>query len=108
MLHGLLYAYVRSSNQIIVAVRLAEVQSDRYFSITSMWSLKQQVMVAQTRGYVVFFDYLKARPVKLVEAGLVFANLHAALVERANKSNELASQWERENPSEMTGKKAGL
>ena len=79
-------------------MRLAEVHPDRYFAVTSMWSLRQQAIVAQTRGYVVFFDYGKGKPANLVEAGGVYAELHAALAERCKKSSELAAQYEKKNP----------
>jgi len=94
--------------QVIVAVRIAEVLPDRYFAITSMWSLRQQAIVAQTRGYVVFFDYAKSKPANLVEAGGVYAKLHAALTERAERSSKLAAEWESKNSKPARSKKPKL
>ncbi|KAK1753904.1 hypothetical protein QBC47DRAFT_385175 [Echria macrotheca] len=99
---------VKYPDSVIVAARLMEVKPDRYYSITTMWSLRQQAIVAQTQGYVVFFDFAKQRPANLIEAGGVYADLHAALSERAQKSTELAAEWERRNPSKSRGKKPRL
>jgi hypothetical protein len=73
-----------------------------------MWSLKQQAIVAQTRGYVVFFDYTKGRPANLIETGGVYMDLYTALAKKAKTSNELAAKWEKENPSKPKEKKAKL
>ncbi|KAH8898681.1 hypothetical protein GQ53DRAFT_358313 [Thozetella sp. PMI_491] len=92
-------------DSVIIAVRLAEVLPDRYFFITSMWSLRQQSMVAQTRGYVVFYDFDKKTSANLLEVGGVYADLHVALTERAKKSNELAARWEKRYPPRKTKQK---
>ena len=82
--------------QLIVATRLTEVLPDRYHGITSIWSLRQQAIVAYLRGYVVFFDYGRNKPANLLEAGGVYADLHAGLTKRAKKANEVAAKWEKE------------
>ena len=89
-------------------MRLTDVLPDRYFAITSMWSLRQQAIVAQTRGYVVFFDYTKGKPANLIEAGGVYTDLHVALTKRAKISSELAAKWEKKALANTRGKKAKL
>lgn len=61
-------------------------------------------VVAQTRGYVIFFDYAKGGPANLVEAGGVYADLHAALAERCKKPKALAAEYEKKNPPRSRGK----
>lgn len=58
-----------------------------------MWSYRQQAIVAESSGYVVFFDYRKGKVSNLMEYGGVYTDLHRDLSERSKKSNELHAQW---------------
>lgn len=91
--------------QIIVANRLDEVKPDRYHVTTTMWSLRQQAPVAESNGWVVFFDYSKGKPANLIEAGGVYANLHAALFEKAKVTNQKRAAWEQAHPKKPRGAK---
>lgn len=68
-----------------------------------MWSLRQQVPVAESNGWVVFYDYSKAKPANLLEAGGVYANLHAALSEKAENAKEKRTAWEAAHPKKARG-----
>ncbi|RYO74738.1 hypothetical protein DL766_004178 [Monosporascus sp. MC13-8B] len=85
-------------DSIIVANRIDEVRPDRYHVTTTMWSLRQQVPVAESHGWVVFFDYSKGKPANLIEAGGVYANLHAALCGQSKVSNQKKAEWEQAHP----------
>ncbi|RYP77229.1 hypothetical protein DL771_001278 [Monosporascus sp. 5C6A] len=85
-------------DSIIVANRIDEVKPDRYHVTTTMWSLRQQAPVAESNGWVVFFDYSKGKPANLVEAGGVYANLHAALCEQSRVMNQKRVEWEQAHP----------
>lgn len=88
-------------SKLITANRLTEILPDRYYGITSVWSLKQQAIVAENRGYVVFFDYSKGKPANLLQAGGVYADLHAALTKRVAAATDLATKWEKEHPKKQ-------
>jgi len=66
--------------------------------------LKQQTIVADLKGYVVFFDYTKGKPANLLETGGVYADLHAGLTSRMVKGNELAAKWEKDHPKKSRAK----
>ncbi|KAJ6538559.1 hypothetical protein DFH09DRAFT_1323801 [Mycena vulgaris] len=91
---------------LLIATRISEAHPDRYFAITSMWSYQQQAIVAESSGYIVFFDYRKRKVANLTEYGGVYADLHRDLVERSKKSNELHAQWVLDHPK--SGNKAKL
>jgi len=55
-----------------------------------------------------FVDLTKGKAANLLEAGDVYADLHAALVERASSSNELAAKWKLDHPSKAKATKAKL
>ncbi|KAH8157476.1 hypothetical protein CIB48_g10773 [Xylaria polymorpha] len=92
-------------DSIIVANRIDEVKADRYHVTTTMWSLRQQVPVAEANGWVVFFDYAKGKPANLIEAGGVYANLHAALSDKAKVMNQKRAKWEEAHPKKPRGPK---
>ena len=89
----------------MTAARITEVKPDRYFCVTSIWSYQQQAIVAESSGYVVFFDYRKGQVANLVEYGGVYADLHADLTERSKKANELNARWIVDNPRKSKGPK---
>ncbi|KAI0189895.1 hypothetical protein F4808DRAFT_31841 [Astrocystis sublimbata] len=95
-------------DSIIVANRLDEVKPDRYHVTTTVWSLRQQAPVAESNGWVVFFDYSKGKPANLIEAGGVHADLHAAITEKAKITNEKRAKWEAANPKKPRAAKAKL
>ncbi|KAI1256612.1 hypothetical protein MGN70_001736 [Eutypa lata] len=92
-------------DSIIVANRLDEVKPDRYHVTTTMWSLRQQAPVAESNGWVVFFDYSKGKPANLIEAGGVYANLHAALYEKSEITNQRRAEWAKAHPKKPRGPK---
>ncbi|KAJ8123483.1 hypothetical protein ONZ43_g582 [Nemania bipapillata] len=80
-------------DSIIVANRIDEVKADRYHMTTTMWSLRQQSPVAESNGWVVFYDYSKGKPSSLVQAGGVYANLYASLVEKSKIASQKRVEW---------------
>ncbi|KAJ7769115.1 hypothetical protein DFH07DRAFT_866765 [Mycena maculata] len=83
---------------LLIAARISEVHPDRYFCVTSVWSYRQQAIVAESSGYVVFFDYRKGQVANLTEYGGVYADLHRDLTERARRSTALHTQWSLDHP----------
>jgi hypothetical protein len=89
----------------MTAARITEVKPDRYFCVTSIWSYQQQAIVAESSGYVVFFDYRKGKIANLIEYGGVYADLHADLTDRSQKANDMNAKWVKENPKKSKGPK---
>ncbi|KFY01096.1 hypothetical protein O988_02917 [Pseudogymnoascus sp. VKM F-3808] len=85
-------------DSLIIANRLTEVLVDRYFGVTTIWSLRQQAIVAETRGYMVFFDYNNNIPADMIKAGGVYTDLYNALVARKEQGDKIAAKWEAEHP----------
>jgi len=83
---------------LIVGNRLSEVKPDRYFTTTTIWSLRQQAVVAEARGYVVFLNFSTGRPANLIEAGEPYTALHAEIEKMVEESNRLHAEWEAANP----------
>ncbi|MCJ1431236.1 hypothetical protein MMC27_000587 [Xylographa pallens] len=83
---------------LLIAPRITEVKPDRYFCVTSIWSYRQQAIVAETSGYVVFFDFQKGKVANLLDYGGVYADLHADLLERSKISTALNEKWIKDNP----------
>jgi len=61
--------------------------------------------VAESSGYVVFFDYRKGKIANLIEYGGVYADLHADLTDRSQKANDMNAKWVKENPKKSKGPK---
>jgi len=89
---------VKFPDSLIVANHITEVLPDRYFGVTTIWSLQQQAIVAENKGYIVFFDFNKGKPADLIEAGTVYKDLHDALVARKEREGEIAALWEADHP----------
>lgn len=87
-----------------MANRITKVLPDRYFGITTIWSLRQQAIVAENTGYMTFFNYDTGKPANLIEAGGVYKDLHDALVARMEKENKIAEQWEKDHPKKVKAK----
>ncbi|KAI0022807.1 hypothetical protein F4780DRAFT_731613 [Xylariomycetidae sp. FL0641] len=85
-------------DSIIVANRIDDVKPDRYHVTTTQWSLRQQAPVAESNGWVVFFDYSNGKPANLLDAGGVYADLHAALTEKCRLANLKQIEWKTTHP----------
>ncbi|KAG9228057.1 hypothetical protein BJ875DRAFT_390207, partial [Amylocarpus encephaloides] len=83
---------------LIVANHIKEILPDRYFGVTSIWSLQQQAIVGQSQGYIVFFDYGKGGKANLLEAGGVYQELYHGLTRRQEREAEIERKWEQDHP----------
>jgi hypothetical protein len=66
--------------------------------------LRQQAIVAETSGYVVFFDHSKGKMANLLEAGGVYTDLYHALVERKEREEKIALKWAADHPKKQKAK----
>jgi hypothetical protein len=65
---------------LVIANRLTEVRADRYHGVTTIWSLKQQAVVAECSGWIVWFDFNTGKAANLLEMGGVWKTLYDGLV----------------------------
>ncbi|KAI9038736.1 uncharacterized protein KD926_010471 [Aspergillus affinis] len=79
---------------LITGARISEVRPDQFFWRFSVWSTKQRVAVAEAEGWMVFFNHRTGKKVDLPREGGVYADLHAALVRRAEESTQVRRKWE--------------
>lgn len=89
---------VLSPPQLIVGNRLSEVHPDRYFTTTTIWSLRQQAIVAECKGYIVFQKFETGKPASLIEAGGPYLALYSQIKDKVERSNKLFAKWQKENP----------
>ncbi|MCJ1347286.1 hypothetical protein MMC31_005508 [Peltigera leucophlebia] len=85
---------------LIVGNRLSEVHPDRYFTTTTIWSLKQQAIVAECKGYIVFQKFDTGKPASLIEAGGPYLALYSQIKDKVERSNKLFAKWQKETPQE--------
>ncbi|TGO90645.1 hypothetical protein BPOR_0056g00170 [Botrytis porri] len=69
-----------------------KVLPDQYFGVTTIWSLRQQAIVAKITGYVSFFNYDTGKPANFIEVGGVYKDLYDVLMARMERQNEIA-EW---------------
>ncbi|KAF2811146.1 uncharacterized protein BDZ99DRAFT_415588 [Mytilinidion resinicola] len=85
-------------DSVLVGNRLSDVRPDRYFTTTTIWSLRQQAVVAECAGWVVFIDFATGRPADLLKAGEPYVSLHAQIKDKVEKANALHAEWEKKHP----------
>ncbi|KAI0479445.1 hypothetical protein GGR56DRAFT_635058 [Xylariaceae sp. FL0804] len=88
-------------DSIIVATRIDEVKPDRYHVITTLWSLRQEICVAESKAWVVFYDYSRKKTADLIQAGGVYTDLYKALVEKAAIANRRRAEWTARNAEKL-------
>ncbi|PLB43822.1 hypothetical protein P170DRAFT_514137 [Aspergillus steynii IBT 23096] len=90
---------VKYPDLLITGARISEVHPDRFLWRFSVWSTKQRAAVAEAEGWTVFFDHRTGKKADLPREGGVYANLHAALVRRAEESTQVRRKWEENRKS---------
>ena len=83
--------------------RLSEILPDRYFTTTTIWSLRQQAVVAECKGYVVFLNFGTGRPANLLESGEPYKKLYAQIKAKVERSNEMFTKWEKRGQADKLG-----
>ncbi|QLI69386.1 uncharacterized protein G6M90_00g066500 [Metarhizium brunneum] len=84
---------VKYPDTVITGARISEVRPDRVFVIFSVWSVRQNIMVAEFQAWVVFFNHDKGVTVELPREGGVYNELYRNLLRRAEESNRAVQRW---------------
>ena len=95
---------VRYPDALLIAHRLTDVRPDRYHGVTSVWSLRQQAIVAESTGWIVFYDFETGRPGDLVRKGGVYKELYEGLKEKADEANRKMEEWEKAKKGQVKAK----
>ncbi|KAJ5985698.1 hypothetical protein N7522_012894 [Penicillium canescens] len=85
---------VKYPDLLISGIRIAEVQSDRFFVIYSIWSVSQNTLVCEVNSWIVFVNQKTQKKVNIIEEGGEYSELHASLVRRAAESQHTLKIWE--------------
>ncbi|KJZ80516.1 hypothetical protein HIM_00366 [Hirsutella minnesotensis 3608] len=89
---------VKYPDALIAAYRQDSIEPTRSHGTAVLFSLKQQAIVAQVRGFITYVDVKTGRPVDIRTLGKNFKTLYEALAKRAESAKTLREQWERDNP----------
>ena len=89
---------------LLIAHRLTEVKPHGYLGVTSIWSLRLQTIVAESTGWVFFYDFGTGRRGDLVKKGGVYKDLYEGLKAKAEEANRKVEEWEKAEKGKGKGK----
>jgi hypothetical protein len=85
--------------QLIAAYRQDRVEPTRNSGTTSLFSLKQQAIVAQVIGSVTYMDVKTGRPTDIRKLGGGWPALYDGLANKSERAITLRKKWEAEHPT---------
>lgn len=91
-------------DSLIAAHRHDSIEPTRDNGVTSLFSLKQQAIVAEARGNVTFVNMKTGRPIDIRTIGGGWSTLYDALIEKTKSSTALREKWESEHPKSRPAK----
>jgi hypothetical protein len=86
-----------------VAYREDGIEPTRNYGTTSLYSLKQQAIVAEVKGSVTFVDVRTGQPVNIRTLGGGWPKLFEGFAKKAEHAGMLKAQWD---STHSKGKKA--
>ncbi|KUI60907.1 hypothetical protein VP1G_08121 [Cytospora mali] len=90
---------VKYPDSLIAAYRQDRVEPTRNSGTTSLYSLKQQAIVAQVKGSVTYMDVKTGRPIDIRTLGDGWVALYDGLTQKSASANALKKNWEDNNPT---------
>lgn len=88
-----------------MANRQEHPDPDRNHSTTSLFSLKQQVIVAEVKSSAVFVDCKTGRPVDIRTVGGGWSKLYEGLIKKADHARQLKDKWDCQRSRSKAAKK---
>lgn len=82
------------------------IDPDRNDGTTSIFSLKQQVIVAEVKGFVVYMDFKTGRSVDIRTLGGGWQKLYKGFTKKSERAKELKKKWDSEHPRSRSSKEA--
>ena len=94
---------------MIAAYRQEKILPDRNSGTTSLYSLKQQVIVAEVKGSAVYMSMKTGRPVDIRTLGGGWPKVYEGFVAKSENSRRLKEEWEsmHPDPRALRGKSEG-
>ena len=83
--------------QLIAAYRQDSIEPTRNNGTTSLFSLKQQAIVAQVKGSVTYMDVKTARPVDIRTLGGGWVKLYEGFTKKSENARKLKEKWDCEH-----------
>jgi hypothetical protein len=81
-----------------VAYREDLIEPTRNSGTTSLWSLKQQAIVAEVKGSVTYMDVKTARPIDIRTLGGGWVKVFEGFTRKAEHAKMLKEKWESDHP----------
>lgn len=85
------------SAQLIAAYRQERIEPTRNNGVTSLFSLKQQAIVAEVRGSVTYMSLETGRPVDVRSLGGNWPALYEGFTQWSAESQARKEKWDSEN-----------
>ncbi|KAI0195884.1 hypothetical protein F4808DRAFT_452819 [Astrocystis sublimbata] len=95
---------VRYRDALIVTTRPDRMEPTRYFGTTSLFSLKQQAIVAETRGNVTFIDAGTGRPVDIRGVSDGWSRVYEGYVKTVEAAQAFRQKWDEKKAAARTSK----
>ncbi|KAI0157895.1 hypothetical protein GGR52DRAFT_180367 [Hypoxylon sp. FL1284] len=89
---------VKYPDVVIAAYRQEHIEPTRSNGTTILFSLKQQVIVAEVKGSATYVDVKTARPVDIRTLGGGWSHVYEAITQKSERSTALKEKWEKEHP----------
>ncbi|KAK8042248.1 hypothetical protein PG993_006771 [Apiospora rasikravindrae] len=86
------------NRQLIAAFRQDLIEPTRNNGTTSLYSLRQQTIVAEAKGSTTYMDVRTGRPVDIRTLGGNWPVLFAAFTVKSANANARREKWEKEHP----------
>ncbi|KAK2598177.1 hypothetical protein QQS21_005729 [Conoideocrella luteorostrata] len=86
---------VKYPDSLIAGFRQEKIEPTRNIGITSLYSLKQQRIVAEVKGWVTYVDMRTGKPVDIRTLGGGWARLFDGFTKKSEKARELREAWEK-------------
>ncbi|RYP92150.1 hypothetical protein DL770_001731 [Monosporascus sp. CRB-9-2] len=90
---------VKYPDSLIAAYRQDKIEPTRNSGTTVLFSLKQQVIVAEVKGSITYMDAKTARPVDIRTLGGGYPALYEGFTKKSEHAKAMKEKWEREHPT---------
>ncbi|KAM5343726.1 hypothetical protein ACJ41O_012263 [Fusarium nematophilum] len=85
---------VKYPDSLIAAYRQDRIEPERNYGTTVLFSLTQQAVVAEVKGYTVYIHTKSGRPVDIRTVGGGWPRLFDGFTEKSERANILRDKWE--------------
>ncbi|KAI9704559.1 MAG: hypothetical protein M1820_005472 [Bogoriella megaspora] len=89
---------VKFPDSLIAAFRQEQILPDRNIGTTSLFSLKQQAIVAEVKGYVIYMDTKTGRAADIRTLGGGWTRLFEGFTRNGENAKRLKEAWDAEHP----------